>query len=294
MSRAESSAKKFRRILLAGKYRSAGVARSVELLARELQARKLKVTVESETAIAGKIKEFPIAELSAAQADLAIVVGGDGTFIRIARVLAPRGIPLVGVNLGLLGFLTDIALEEMTATLEKILAGAHSESRRMMLSCELLRQGKRPLSSPQTAVNDIVVSRGEAGILLDVEVLVDGILAFRQRSDGLIVSTPTGSTAYAMSAGGPIVQPNLDCITLVPLCPHSLTHRPLVIGPASEIEIRLAKARHARLHIDGQIDSRLAVGDVIKIRRHKRALRICHPADHDYYNTLRMKLGWGG
>jgi NAD+ kinase len=288
---------RFSSVILAGKYRGADVGESLAALAEFLRARGCAVAVEAQTPRAAALAKagLRVARLSALRrADLAIVVGGDGTFISFARRLAPRRIPLIGVNLGGLGFLTDIALSEMSAALAKVLDGDFQPGERMMLRAEVWRGERQILPARKSAaVNDIVVNRGDTGVLLALEVFINGALAFRQRSDGLIVSTPTGSTAYAMAAGGPIVQPELPSIALVPLCPHSLTHRPLVIAPDCAVAISLLKARHARLHLDGQDDFALATGDTIKIRRHETALTIFHPPGYDYFHTLRRKLRWG-
>ena len=287
---------RFSNIILAGKYRGADVGLSLAALADFLRSRGCAVAVEARTPKAAALAKagVRVAPLSALRrADLAIVVGGDGTFISFARRLAPRRIPLIGVNLGGLGFLTDIPLDEMTAILARVLDGEYAAGERMMLRAEVWRNDRQILPARKSAaVNDIVVSRGDAGVLLALDVFINGALAFRQRSDGLIVSTPTGSTAYAMAAGGPIVQPELSSIALVPLCPHSLTHRPLLVAPDCAVDISLIKPR-ARLHLDGQDDFALARGDTIKIRRHETALTIYHPPGYDYFHTLRRKLRWG-
>ena len=229
------------------------------------------------------------------RADFAFVLGGDGTFLRTAHHCIQQGIPLTGINLGFLGFLTDVPREDMQRHVMEICGGKHILEKRFVLTASVERDGKTlPMSDDSPVINDIVVSRGEAGLLLGVRVFINKTYVYDLRADGLILSTPSGSTAYALAAGGPIVAPDLRAILLVPLCAHAVTHRPLAISLArNEIELQITKSRSARLHLDGRVDMSLNPGDIVRVRRYAKPLRICHPMSYDYYNTLRQKLSWG-
>ncbi|MGI9337234.1 MAG: NAD(+)/NADH kinase [Gammaproteobacteria bacterium] len=219
---------------------------------------------------------------------LVVVLGGDGTFLSAAREFAPLGAMLAGVNIGYLGFLTDIAREGMAESIGNITGGDYFVEERAMLDVQVGDTAFSP------AVNDMVVSRGEGGFLMDMRLDINKRFAFNVRADGLIVSTPSGSTAYALSAGGPVVAPDVNTLLLVPLCPHALTHRPLVVSADYVLDITMLKTpQDATVHLDGRDRTAAAAGDVIRIRRHKTPLRICHPLSYDYYDTLRRKLHWG-
>ncbi len=229
------------------------------------------------------------------RADFGFVLGGDGTFLRTAHHCAPLGIPLTGINLGYLGFLTDVPRENMRRDIAAICRGECQTEKRFMLAAQVERNGET-LSTPDESciINDIVVSRGEAGLLLGVRVSVNKTFLYDLRADGLILSTPSGSTAYALSAGGPIITPGLRAILLAPLCAHALTHRPLAINSVrAEIVLEITKSRRARMHLDGRADMSLETGDIIRVRRHPKSLQIRHPLSYDYYKTLRQKLSWG-
>lgn len=228
-------------------------------------------------------------------ADLGFVLGGDGTFLRTAHHCAPLGIPLTGVNLGYLGFLTDVPRERMVRDIAAICRGEHRLEKRFMLAAQVERKGAAAsVPEESCAINDIVVSRGEAGILLGVRVFVNRAFLYDLRADGLILATPSGSTAYALAAGGPIIAPDLRAVLLAPLCAHALSHRPLAVNSARvDIALEITKSRSARLHLDGRADVSLNTGDIVRVRRHPKALQICHPLYYDYYKTLRQKLSWG-
>ena len=237
--------------------------------------------------------DIPIQPESAAppdEFDLIVVLGGDGTFLGAARRYAPRQVELVGINLGYLGFLTDIAAQEMREVLQQILAGQCYSESRFMLSVG--RNGEPLPDDSAVAINDVVISRGVAGTLVSLRVNINGVFAYDLRADGLILSTPSGSTAYALSAGGPIVAPDLDAILLVPLCPHALTHRPLMVRADYPIQLQVMEAQSATIHVDGQGDYPLLAGDTIEVSRHPLPLKICHPTTYDYYQTLRKKFNW--
>jgi NAD+ kinase len=223
--------------------------------------------------------------------DLIIVVGGDGTFLSAARAMAAHGIPLVGINLGRLGFLVDVSPDHLEANLDRILDGDYAVDDRAVLEATL--DGSDHI---EWALNDIVIHKWNTVRMVELGTFVDGHFVNAQRSDGLIVSTPTGSTAYALSGGGPLVHPALDALLLVPICPHTLSNRPLVVGGDSLIELRLChqESGQVRLTCDGQTHLPLDAGARVRIRRSPHRARLLHPPGHDHFGILRAKLGWGG
>ena len=226
----------------------------------------------------------------AARCDLAVVVGGDGTLLSAARALVDDQVPLVGINLGRLGFLVDISPDRAIESLGSILDGAYVEDRRFLLSAQV---GDQP---PVLALNDVVFHKWNVARMIEFETWVDGILVDAQRSDGIIISTPTGSTAYALSGGGPLLAPSLDAIAMVPICPHTLSNRPLVVHGSCEIAVTVCGRTdpdHVRVTCDGQASTEIAAGDRLVVRKHPRAVRLFHPTDHDHFELLRAKLGWG-
>lgn len=283
----------FKHIALIGKYNSSSVSSSVLRLAEFLQERGHEVWTTVHTADHCNIqhlKQTPLVDL-ATQMDLAIVLGGDGTILNIARVLADHPVPLIGVNQGRLGFLADVSIDTMLATLDEMLDGQYIAEDRIMLESHLERHGD--ICDAAYAFNDVVVSKGSAGRLIEFEVYIDDKFVYSQRADGLVVATPTGSTAYALSAGGPILHPTLEAFVLTPVCAHTLSARPIAVNSHSEIEINLIHADDARVHFDGQRHRDLIVGDRVAVRRAKNTIRLLHPAEHNYYDTLRQKLHWG-
>jgi NAD+ kinase len=281
----------FRRIALIGKFQSAEVAESLHALAVFLGEQGCEVMVEEETAsnIGATARAAGYAEIGAG-ADLAVVVGGDGTMLAAARNLVRYRVPMVGINQGRLGFMTDIALHDMRKSLGAILAGQYSMEERSLIDAELTRGGKVLLQT--LALNDAVVNKGAEGRLIEFEIHIDGQYVYTQRSDGVIVATPTGSTAYALSAQGPILHPSLPAFALVPLYPHTLSARPVSISDRSVIEIVLLHAVDARAHFDGQALADLAEGDRLKLRRSKDSIRFVHPPGYSYFVMLREKLRW--
>lgn len=232
------------------------------------------------------------AELGAA-CELVVVVGGDGTMLTAARSLAPHGIPLVGVNAGRLGFLTDLPAETAVRHLEQILAGDYQAEQRSLLAMQVVRQGE--VRDTGLALNDVVVQKRDGGRMIDFESRVNGVFVCAHRADGMVVATPTGSTAYALSSGGPIVHPGLAALTLVPICPHTLSDRPVVVDGSAEIEIALQAGReqHAHVSCDGQASVALENGDCVRISRAAQNITLLHPRDYDYFAILRNKLHWG-
>lgn len=240
-----------------------------------------------------EVKRLQNEQAGEAATDLAIVVGGDGTLLHIARNIASRGIPLAGINLGRLGFLVDIPREDMTNILTEILHGSYQQEERILLSASLSRGGE--IVHRAEALNDVVVSKGELARLIEFETLVDGTHVNTARADGIIVASPTGSTAYALSANGPILAPELEAITLVPICPHTLSFRPLVIDSRSNVCIRMLDSGqdNSYLNFDGQSAVRLQDGDTVDIRMAEHRVKLLRPVKHSHFDVLRAKLGWG-
>jgi NAD+ kinase len=230
-----------------------------------------------------------------ARCSLVVVVGGDGTLLSAARAIGVLGLPLVGVNLGRLGFLVDISPNDIESCLEAILGGDYTEESRCMLTATATRKDGSATDS-YVALNDVVIHKWNTARMIEFETHIDGVFVNAQRSDGLIVATPTGSTAYALSGGGPLLHPGLDALLLVPICPHTLSNRPLVVGGDSRIEIRGCGVNqgHVRVTCDGQSDLPLAPESCIYVEKAPHTLRLLHPKDYGYYKILRAKLGWGG
>jgi NAD+ kinase len=231
------------------------------------------------------------------QVDAIIAVGGDGTMISVSRRVAAYDVPVIGVNQGRLGFLTDISAKEMEEALHAVLNGHYHEERRAMLEARLSRDTARTQArdahEDALALNDVVLSRGSAGNMIEMEVIIDDRSAYTLRADGLIVSTPTGSTAYALSADGPIVHPSVAAILMVPVAPHALTNRPVVLPNTSTLIVRMLRGRDAGLHCDGQAHFLMSEGDEVRIRLSPLSVRLLHPMSYDYYAMLRHKLAWG-
>jgi len=284
---------RFRRVALIGRYASPGIAEPLSQLATFLTQRGHDVLLEAETATYTPLAGYPSAPAQdlGERTDVAIVVGGDGTMLAIARMLAPYDVPLIGVNQGRLGFLTDIPLATMEDALAPILAGRYVEERRWLLQATIRRNDG--IEGAAIALNEVVASRGAQGGMIDLAVEIDGAFVFAMRADGLIVATPTGSTAYALSAQGPIVHPQVPAILLVPVAPHALTNRPIAIADTSTISVRLLRGKDAGVHCDGQAHFPLSEGDAITVRRATHPARFLHPEDHDHFAMLRRKLHWG-
>jgi NAD+ kinase len=277
---------------LIGKYESPEVAESLPQLAAFLAGRGVRVLVEE--TMAGEMKvshgETASYEAMGRQADVAIVLGGDGTMLYVARRLAEFGVPLAGVNLGRLGFMSDIARHDMLAGVADLLDGRFSAESRVLLQGEIWRAGECIFRNQ--AFNEVVVNKGDLGRMIEMKVEVDGEFLYVLRADGIIVSTPTGSTAYALSANGPILHPSLAGIALVPLCPHALSNRPITIGDGCEIEIMLLPPNAGRVHVDGQARCDAVTGDRIRIARSPHVVTLLHPPGYNYYTMLREKLHW--
>lgn len=283
----------FRTVALVGKYQSAEVAQALTALSAFLQTRGVSVLVDEDTARVvggvGGAKAVSFEQISE-RADLAVVVGGDGTLLTAARRLATHTVPLLGINQGRLGFLTDVGRDEMLDRLGEILDGKYLRERRVLLEAEVLRGGQPVFTS--VALNDVVVSRGEIGRMIEFELTVDGEYIYSQRSDGIIVATPTGSTAYALSANGPILHPRLAGMVLVPLSPHGLTYRPIALSHDSVVDIMIVAPHDARIHFDGQTLFDAHGGDCVRVRKSLQSVTLLHPPEYSYFAVLREKLHW--
>ncbi len=225
--------------------------------------------------------------------DLAIAIGGDGTMLRAAHLLADHDIPLLGINRGRLGFLADIPADSVSQHLDQILAGHYVEDERFQLHCEIRRENDILLESH--AFNDVIIQKGNVAKLIELKTYVNENFLHSQRADGMIVSSPTGSTAYALSGGGPILHPALNALVLVPICPHTLSNRPVVIDGNSVVEIIVGTPHidQGKLTCDGEIICDLATGDKVTVQKKNKKIRLIHPPDHDHFKILRGKLDWG-
>ncbi|MBL8489653.1 MAG: NAD kinase [Rhodocyclaceae bacterium] len=277
---------------LIGKFQSPDVAESLRMLADYLRSRGLTVLVEEDTAASVGAPGFPPAsfERIGNDADVAIILGGDGTFLSAARRLTPYQVPLVGVNQGRLGFMTDVARDQMLAGMDDLLEGRFSREERILLEAEVIRSGDRV--NRTLALNDVVMSKGEMGRMIEFELHIDGEFIYVLRADGMIMATPTGSTAYALSANGPILHPAMGAIAIVPLCPHGLSYRPITVSDSSVIELVLLNPHDAMIHFDGQVRCDARAGDRLVVRRAPETIAFLHPPAYSYFAMLREKLHW--
>jgi len=289
------SRKPIRTIGLFGKYGSKDVGGVIERICEFVRKRGLQTLLEDATAEFMEKKcadSRPLASIGQ-DIDLAIVVGGDGTMLHVARSLARFGVPLIGVNLGHLGFLTDIPTERMYEELTHILDGDFETEERILLEAEVVRDGK--VLHADNAFNDVVINKGQLARLIEFETWLDDEFVNSTRADGIIIATPTGSTAYALSAGGPILQPTLPAIILVPICPHTLSDRPLAVSSDSHVEIVMTSTARQSAHVtlDGQTNFTVQDNDRVRVRRAERPVTLIHPSRRNHYDVLRAKLHWG-
>jgi NAD+ kinase len=289
----------FRQVALIGKYHAvaggaaaAGSRAALEDIAQFLASEGCEVAIEHDTATTSGIVGYPVLDVPGigAQCDLGLVVGGDGTMLGIGRQLASHGVPLVGINQGRLGFITDIPLERYRQVLAPMLRGEHEEDRRSLIQACVMRDGQCVFKA--LAMNDVVVNRGATSGMVELRVEIDGHFVANQRADGLIVATPTGSTAYSLSAGGPLLHPVSPAWVLVPIAPHTLSNRPIVLPDSGEIAIEVVAGRDASANFDMQSLASLLHGDRILVRRSEHQVRFLHPKGWTYYDTLRKKLHW--
>ena len=284
----------FQRIGLLAKAAGGKVAETLRAVVGFLVERRheIHLSESSAAALGGGQAGHPVAAL-VQRVDLVVVVGGDGTMLVAARAAAAAHVPVLGINLGRLGFLTDISPDQATETLARILDGEYVEDPRCLLSAQIGEVGVPRIQ--QTALNDVVLQKWNTARLIEFETYIDGRFVNAQRSDGLIVATPTGSTAYALSGGGPLLHPALDALVLVPICPHALSNRPLVVAGDSVVEVVVSghtDPAFVQISCDGQETVGLRRGERVRIAKHACGLRLIHPAGHDHYGLLRAKLGW--
>ena len=270
----------------------AAARRTLDQIAQFLYTQDCEVSVEQETAERVGLPGQNVLDVAGIgkSCDLGLVVGGDGTMLGFGRRLAPFGVPLVGVNQGRLGFITDIALGDVQAKLAPMLAGDYEEDKRSLIDAHVMRAGLSVFDA--LALNDVVVNRGASSGLVELRVEVGGRFVANQRADGLIVATPTGSTAYALSAGGPMLHPSIPGWVLVPIAPHTLSNRPIVLPDAAEVTIELVAGRDASANFDMQSLASLLIGDRVSVRRSEHVARFLHPRGWSYFDTLRQKLHW--
>lgn len=284
--------KEFHNVAVLGRPDDPRVAEPMALLTRHLTAKGCKVLVEDAMRL-----ELPAEKLDpdslCAEADLIISVGGDGAMLYAGHLAARHDVPLLGINRGRLGFLADVGPEEMLDSLDHVLAGNYTSDSRLLLSAKLAS----PEGTVQSAMafNDVVLQRRESGRMVDVIASVAGKYANTHSGDGLIIATPTGSTAYALSCGGPIIEPHLDAVVMVPICPHTLTDRPIVIAAGQTIEIRVLERKDtkAEVTVDGVLVDEIRAEDRLTIETASTRIRLIHPPGHDFYGILRNKLFWG-
>lgn len=287
-------ARPFGHVAIFGKPRAEGIGPVLLDIARAVESAGLKVLFDAATcaslgAEGARYTGHALPQIGT-QADVAIVLGGDGTMLGVARELAPFRIPLIGINHGRLGFITDVARDQMHEVLAAMLAGRYVIDERSMLDAEVRRAGA--VSYRAVALNDVVVARGVSGGMVEFTVRVDGVTMYNQRGDGVILATPTGSTAYALSASGPILHPSLAGFVLVPVAPQTLSNRPIALPDNCVIEIEITDVREASAHFDMQTFAVLKPGDVVCIRRSELVTTLLHPVGYNYFATLRQKLHW--
>jgi NAD+ kinase len=282
----------FKHVALVGKYNALGASAVLQDIAQFLHGCGCEVSLEAETAGNSNLPEYSVLTVSqiGEQCDLALVVGGDGTMLGIGRRLAPYGVPLIGVNQGRLGFITDIAFGGYQKPLASMLAGEFEEDHRSMMQGSVLRDGREVFNA--LAMNDVVVNRGASAGMVELRVEVNGRFVANQRADGLIIASPTGSTAYALSGGGPLLHPSIPGWVLVPIAPHNLSNRPIVLPDAAEVAIELVAGRDASANFDMQSLASMLIGDRVVVRRSQYQVRFLHPKGWSYFDTLREKLHW--
>lgn len=281
----------FRRVALVGRTGSPHVVDSLNAVLATLTKAGVELVLESDTASmlgrVGGVARHSIGD----RADLIVVVGGDGSILGVARDVAHTGVPVLGVNRGGLGFLADISPSQIGDKLGAVLRGDHTVEDRFLLDARVYREGEEVTVA--TALNDVVVHAGTVSRMMDLRLAIDEEYVYEQRSDGLIVSTPTGSTAYALSAGGPIMHPKLDAVVIVPMFPHTLASRPLVVHGESRISVTIGGAATTpRVSCDSQIDQELQANDEVRIAKHRYPLRLAFPVTHNFYESCRSKLDW--
>lgn len=283
----------FNKIALVGRYNSHHIREPLLRLNQLLRDEGVSVLIDADTAAEHPIPEAQVIarEAIGKLADLVIVLGGDGTMLSIARLVAPYRLPLVGINQGRLGFMTDVAVDDIDVVIPRILGGDFVPEERTLIQAKVIREDREVHAA--LSFNDVVFSRGSLGSMIEFVIFVDDQFVYSQRSDGLIVTTPTGSTAYSLASGGPILHPAVPAIALVPICPQTMTARPIVLSDTVTVEFMLTRGQDAKVHFDGQSHFDLHEMDRVSIKRYRNSLRILHPVGYSYYDMLRQKLRWG-
>lgn len=286
---------RFKRIGLWGRFSEDSLATPARQLTEHLTSRGIEVLTtddNDELADAGGVRFLPSSELGAA-VDLMVAIGGDGNLLRATRCIAGHSVPLIGINRGRLGFLTDVKPDQMLAALDTVLDGDYLSEDRLMLTARI--SGPRSTSPAMHALNDVVLQKSDSGRILDFVTRVDGNYVNTHGGDGLIVSTPTGSTAYALSCNGPIIRPDVAALVMVPICPHTLSDRPLVIQSSSRVTVEIPDdvGGQAFVTCDGEEIGTLEPGSTLEIEAASETLTLLHPRDYNYYDLLRSKLNWG-
>ena len=287
-----SQLKAYKNVAIIGKLDGVHIAEPLTILTDLLHQRGMQVLMDARTASFSRSAPDRIVALEAigAQIDLAVAVGGDGTLLAAARLVTPHGVPLIGINLGRLGFLTDIPAHSIEEMVLGVLNGVCVVEQRLMLHATIQRAGKTVFQG--VALNDVVVSRGAMGSMIEFAVEVNGEFVYSVRADGLIIGTPTGSTAYALSAGGPILHPRLPAIALVPIAPHTLSNRPVAIPSDSIVEVKLIRGQNARVNFDVQSFFDPQPEDTLVVKAHQEKVTLLHPEGYSYFGMLRSKLHW--
>lgn len=287
----------FKHVALFGKHHTSPSAaptmrKTLDDIAHFLMDQGCEVVVEADTASNVGLTSYPALDMNAlgSHCDLGLVVGGDGTMLGIGRQMAQYGLPLIGINSGRLGFITDIALDQYPNNLGPMLAGEYEVDERWLMQARVMRDGQCVLEA--AALNDVVVYRGGVSGLVELRVEVDGHFVANQRADGLIVSTPTGATAYALSAGGPLLHPSIEGWVMVPIAPHTLSNRPIVLANTAHIAIEIVAGKDASANFDMQSLSALLPGDRVEVTRSAHRVRFLHPRGWTYFDTLRQKMHW--
>jgi len=287
---------RFSRVALIGKHQDAGLNATLRRLAGALQGAGCRVLVELDTARNTGLRDYATLSYDdiGQQAELAVVLGGDGTMLAAARRLAQACVPLIGINHGRLGFITDIPLPDAQDALLRVIHGEYTVEERVLLEGRVVRDGRTLYAG--VALNDVVINRAGRGGMIELRVAYDDVFMYSQRADGLVISTPTGSTAYALSASGPIVHPGLNAILLVPVAPQTLSNRPIVLPDHGTLNVTLSAMGRvesgASVHFDMQTWSDCQPGDRIDVRRSQHTIRFLHPTDYSFFSTLRHKLHW--
>ena len=292
---------KFRHVALFGKHHTTAHGgalessrRALDDVAQFLTRQGCDVVLDQETALHTGLNQHPMLDMDAIgqQCDLGLVVGGDGTMLGIGRQMARFNLPLMGINQGRLGFITDIPLQSYQDVLPPMLQGHHQTEDRSLLQAHVMRDQRSVFSA--LAMNDVVVNRGGTSGMVELRVEVDGRFVSNQRADGLIIATPTGSTAYSLSVGGPLMHPGIGGWVMAPIAPHTLSNRPIVLPESSEISIEIVAGRYVSANFDMQALADLILGDRIVVKRSEHTVRFLHPAGWNYFDTLRKKMHWNG